>query len=228
MSLTRTFYMPSPVMAGLLGRQNVCLIRQIYVEKRPPSILNRGIIWTDVHIKQVRANMTQKESDERAVQIDVASHEFSWLFTDAVELWHLGRKYSALLLLLCAVDALAKEVDPSNKYVGKRFRAYLKDRLPRHTQVENFNIRVPKRDDTFRLEYILYKYLRNPVVHEGAHLDVASPASFAVCLDWSDGAPSVKVANDNGRVVLGGVWIMDVLAGVVRDELAEALTRQSN
>ena len=134
-------------------------------------------------------------------ELRIQDHKLAWLFTDAIGLFHLGRKYSSLLLLLCAVDALARIFDPSNKDVGERFRAFLKDRLPKHTRVHNFNIRVPKRDDMFRIEYILYKYLRNPFVHEGAHLDVSEPANFAVYLDWSSGAPSVQVDNDNNRVV---------------------------
>jgi len=159
-------------------------------------------------------------------EIRLQDHEFAWMFTDAVGMFHLGRKYSSLLLLLCAVDALAKVFDPGNKNSGERYRNFLRDRLPAHTRVQNFNIRVPQRDDTFRIEYILYKYLRNPMVHEGAHLDVTEPANFAVQIDWATGAPSVHVDNDNNRVVFGGEWIVDILGGVVKDSLIEDLTRQ--
>jgi len=110
-------------------------------------------------------------------QIPIHDHEIAWMFTDAVGLYHLGRKYSSMLLLLCAVDALARIFDPGKDNVGERFRNFLRDRLPAHTRVQNFNIRVPQRDDTFCIEYILYRYLRNPMVHEGAHLDVTEPAS---------------------------------------------------
>lgn len=165
-------------------------------------------------------------TDSADKQFTLHDHEMSWLFTDAVGLFHLGRKYSALLLLLCAVDALARTADPKNDNVGERFQSFLKEKLPAHTRVQNFNIRVPKRDDTFRLEYILYKYLRNPLVHEGAHLDVTEPAEFAVYLDWSQGAPSVKVDNSNNRVVFGGDWIVDILGGVVKAALLEDLARR--
>ena len=150
-------------------------------------------------------------ADEAQKTVRINDHELSWLFTDAVGLYHLGRKYSSLLLLLCAVDALAKAADPAKENVGEQFQAFLKEQLPKHTHVENFNIRVPKRDAVFRLEYILYKYLRNPVVHEGAHLDVTVEGTFAVFIDWVPAAPSVHVNNAKNRVVLGGDWIVDVL-----------------
>lgn len=156
---------------------------------------------------------TMRKSGDKELRLQ--DHEMSWLFTDAVGLFHLGRKYSALLLLLCAVDALARIADTENENVGERFQNFLKEKLPAQTRVQNFNIRVPKRNDTFRLEYILYKYLRNPLVHEGTALDVTEPAGFAVYLDWSYAAPSVNVDNTNNLVVFGGDWIVDMLAGVV-------------
>ena len=159
-------------------------------------------------------------------KIILNDHELSWLFTDAVGLYHLGRKYSSLLLLLCAIDALAKAADPENDKVGERFQAYLKQRLPKHTHIENFNIRVPKRDAMFRLEYILYKYLRNPVVHEGAHLDVKVEGTFEVFINWASGAPSVVVDNEKNRVILGGDWTVDILGGVVKDALIEELAKR--
>jgi hypothetical protein len=165
-------------------------------------------------------------STERQQPVRIHDHELSWMFTDAVGLYHLGRKYTSLLLLLCAVDALARAADPANDNVGERFQGFLRDRLPKHTHVENFNIRVPQRDEMFRLEYILYKYLRNPVVHEGAHLDVTAPAKFAVYIDWAWGAPSVHVDNDNNRVVLGGDWTLDILGGVVQDALVEESSKR--
>ncbi len=166
-------------------------------------------------------------SDENQIAVNIRDHELSWLLTDAMELYLLGRKYSSLLLLLCAVDALAKAVNPSNENVGKRFRAFLKDRLPKYTGVQNYYIKVPKRDELFRLEYILYKYLRNPLVHEGAHLDITIPASFAVFLDWASGARYVKVDNAKNRVVLGADWVVEILGGVINDALAEALINRN-
>jgi len=157
--------------------------------------------------------------------IDIKIHELSWLFTDAVGLYHLGRKYSSLLLLLCAVDALAKKVEPKNKGVRQRFEDYLMKNLPRHTNVQNFNIRVPKKNKTFRLENLLYKFLRNPIIHEGAHLDIRKPSIFSVYIDWTNGARYIQVDNELNRVVLGGDWLIDILGGVVKDGLGETLNK---
>jgi hypothetical protein len=153
-------------------------------------------------------------------------HEAAWMFTDAVGMFHLGRKCSAMLLLLCAVDALARVFDPGNKNVGDRYRKFLRDRLPAHTRIQNFTIHVPRRKDTFRIEYILYRYLRNPMVHEGAHLDVSKPTNFAVQINWATNAPSVHVDDDNNRVIFGGEWIVDTLGRVVKDALIEDLSRR--
>jgi len=148
------------------------------------------------------------------------------MFSDAVGLFHLGRRYSSMLLLLCAVDALAKRAKPTISQVGDRFRALLKEKLPKHTRVENFNIHVPQHGNFMRLEEILYKYLRNPMVHEGAHLNVEDPSGFAVCIDWSRSAASVRISQAEKLVVLGGEWIVDCLGGVVTDTMAECRPRR--
>jgi hypothetical protein len=166
-----------------------------------------------------------ESADQQA--IDLRQHEFSWMLSDALGLFHLGRKYSCMLLLLCAVDALAKRARPHIERVGERFQNLLKEKLPKYSRVQNFNIRVPQYGDFMRLEEILYKYLRNSLVHEGAKLDVDDPSGFAVCLDWTPKAPSVKVSNEEKVVVLGGDWIVDCLVGVVRECMAESLTGRS-
>ncbi len=77
--------------------------------------------------------------------IGVYEHELSWLLRDAVGLSDLGHRFSALLLLLCGIDAFAvrryPRLDP-----GPRFKRFLKEQLPSHTRIENFWIRVPKTD----------------------------------------------------------------------------------
>ena len=72
--------------------------------------------------------------------VELRDHDLWWMFSDAVGLFHLGRRYSSMLLLLCAVDALAKRAKPTIPQVGDRFRALLNEKLPKHTRVENFNI----------------------------------------------------------------------------------------
>jgi len=77
------------------------------------------------------------------------------------------------------------------------------------------------------VEELLYKYLRNPMVHEGAHLDVEKPKNFAVYLDWKEGAPTVNVDNDSNRVILSGIWVIEMLARVVIDAIRADLTNAS-
>lgn len=115
--------------------------------------------------------------------IDLRDHDLSGLLTDATGLFRLGRKYSALLLLLCLVDALAARAYPKQKGVRQRFERFLRIRLPKHTRVQNFNIRVPSARKTFRLEEIVYKYLRNPIVHESAQLKHDAETGFPVLVD---------------------------------------------
>ena len=153
-------------------------------------------------------------------------HELSWLLRDAIGLSHLGRRYSALLLLLCGIDAFAQRAYPELTQ-RRRFEKFLRETLPPHTQIENFNIRIPKTQQTLRIEEILYKYLQNPVIHEGAHLDIGKPRNFAVCLDWNDGAVTVNVDNDADQMILSGRWIIEVLANVIIDAITNELSSES-
>jgi hypothetical protein len=45
----------------------------------------------------------------------INNHNLKWLLDDATKLYDMNRKDSSILLLLCAVDALAKLDDPNNK-----------------------------------------------------------------------------------------------------------------
>lgn len=176
-------------------------------------------------LKAVTSQQCPGPSDPPEEQaIDLRQHDLWWMFSDAMGLFHLDRKYSCVLLFLCAVDALAKRAKADVDKVGERFRGLLAEKLPKYTRVQNFNIHVPQYGDFMRLEEILYTYLRNPMVHEGAKLDVDDPSGFAVCLDWSSKAPSVRISTEEKLVVLGGDWIVDCLAGVVKEVMAEGLT----
>jgi len=152
---------------------------------------------------------------------DFEKHELSWMLNDAIALFHGGRKYSSLLLLLCAVDALATRELPTIAKVGDRFRAFLKSRLPKHTRIENFNIHVPQHGDLMRLEEILYKFLRNPMVHEGARLAIGDASGYAVAVDWNSDAPAVRICPNELLAILGGGWVVDCLGGVVMDTLGD-------
>ena len=154
-------------------------------------------------------------------------HELSWLLRDAIGLSHLGRRCGALLLLLCGVDTFAQRTYPGLTQ-RRRFERFLREKLPPHTRIDNFNIRIPKTDQTLRIEEILHKYLHNPMIHEGAHLDIGKPHNFAVYLDWNDGAVTVNVDNDADQVILSGRWIVEVLANVIIDAITNDLTADSN
>ena len=141
-----------------------------------------------------------------------------------MDLLQHGRRYGALLLLLCAVDALAVRAYPGARF-GDRFKDYLKVKLPAQTRIQTINIRVPKREQVLPLEYILYKYLRNPMVHEGAHLDVDQPSRFEVSIDWSNEAASIRIDDDSNQVVLGGNFVINILKGIVTDGLIEDIAK---
>lgn len=151
-----------------------------------------------------------------------SNKDFSWLLDDAKMLYQLGRKHSAILLLVCAVDALARAHDPTNKNVGERFEAFLKSKMRRSGRAQIHNIHVPKFGRLFSFEYIIYKFLRCPLVHEGARLEAADPTEFAVCLDWETIPRGVKVDTENDRVILGGELVLDLLVDAVQHELKSA------
>jgi hypothetical protein len=90
-------------------------------------------------------------------------------------------------------------------------------RRPGRAQIHN--IHVPKFDRLYSFEYIIYKFLRCPLVHEGANLEAQDPAEFAVCLDWETIPRGVKVDGANNRVVLGGVLVWDLLSDAIQHEL---------
>jgi hypothetical protein len=158
---------------------------------------------------------------------NVEKHKLFWLFSDAVGLFHLGRKSSSLLLLLCAVDALAKEAFPKlgPNASKERFTRYLKEHLPKQTRVQNLHIRVPKKARMLRLEEILYCFLRCPMVHEGAQLDMRTTIGANVLLDWQSEKSYVKV--DDDTVILGANGIIRWLFGVVHDALKKDLRHNS-
>jgi len=144
----------------------------------------------------------------------IKEHQLYWLFSDSIGLFNFGRRYSCLLLLLCAIDALAKRKFPQLG-VKERFTKHLKENLPKQTRVENFNIRIPKKNCMLRLEEVLYQYLRNPMVHEGASLDIKTTTGAHVVLYWGSDKRYVKV--DDDTVTLGGNGVILVLFGVVHD-----------
>jgi hypothetical protein len=147
-------------------------------------------------------------------------HDLSWMLSDALSLLHLQRKYSAILILLCAVDAIAARRLP-NKDVRGRFEEFLRIQMRRPGRAQIHNIFVPSQEKLLTFEYILYKYLRNPFVHEGALLELDSPNNYAVQIDWTELPRGVKVDSDNNRIILGGEMIIDILLDAVSNGLKE-------
>ena len=152
---------------------------------------------------------------------DIESHELHWMLADAMALSQLGRKYGAILLLLCAVDALSARAFPDKKTVRDRFQTYLKSKMRRPGRPQVWNIYVPPRNELLPFEYILYKYLRNPFVHEGARLALDHPRDYAVRIDWKEIPSGIKVDSDNSQVILGGELVFDILADAVIESLRQ-------
>lgn len=86
-------------------------------------------------------------------------------------------------------------------------------RRPGRPQV--WNIYVPDRGELLSFEYIIYKYIRNPVVHEGARLELDHPSDYTVRIDWKDLRRGIKVDGDSNQVILGGDLIIDILVDAV-------------
>lgn len=155
---------------------------------------------------------------------NAAAHELSWMLSDALDLLSQKRRYSALLILLCAVDALARRRFPKTTRVKQRFEEFLKSKMRRPGRPQLWNIFVPQRNELLAFEHLFYKYLRNPMVHEGARMELDHPKGYAVQIDWHDLPRGVKVDGVNNRVVLGGELILNILIDAVSEGLKEDTT----
>lgn len=154
-----------------------------------------------------------------SMTISKSNADLSWLLEDALFLYHSGKKYGAILLLVCAVDALARQADPTNKKDYERFEKFLRSKMRRTGRTQIHNIHVPKLNQLYSFEYIIYKFLRCPLVHEGSWLEASDPDEFPVCLDWDTIPHGVKVDSENNRVILGGELVMNLLVDAVHHEL---------
>jgi hypothetical protein len=144
--------------------------------------------------------------------------DLSWLLDDARALYAQGRKHGAILLLVCAVDALARARDPSVTNNKARFVDFLHSKMRRQGRAQIHNIGIPKTGAVMPFEELLYKFLRCPLVHEGARLKVDDP-DIAVCLDWDTVPNGVKCDWDNNVVLLGGELAFQLLSDAVMHEL---------
>ena len=146
---------------------------------------------------------------------EIESHDLHWMLADAIALVQMGRNFGAILILLCTVDALAARAYPDIKEVRKRFQTFLESVMRRPGRPQVWNIFVPPRNELLPFEYILYKYLRNPIVHEGARLELDHPAKCSIRVDWQELRKGIKVDGENNQVILGGELIIDVLVDAV-------------
>ena len=147
-------------------------------------------------------------------QPEIQKHELHWMLSDAIALNESGRRYGAILLLLCTVDALAARAYPKKK--GRdRFQTFLESKMRRPRRPQVWNIYVPPRNELLSFEYILYNYLRNPVIHEGARLELDHPKNYAVRIDWHKIPRGIKVDEVNNQLIIGGELIIDLLTDAV-------------
>jgi hypothetical protein len=153
---------------------------------------------------------------------EIEDHDLHWMLADAIALIQMERNYSAILILLCAVDGLAKRAYPKTKEVRKRVEAFLESAMRRPGRPQVWNIYVPPRNELLSFEYIIYKYLRNPIVHEGACLELDHPNKYTVRIDWKNLRRGIKVDSDNNQVILGGELILDILVDAVIEGMRNA------
>ena len=146
----------------------------------------------------------------------------SWLLDDARALYALGRKHGAILLLVCAVDALARAKYPKTD-VGERFRTFLKSKMRRPGRAQIHNVGVPKTNSVMPFESLIYKFIRNPLVHEGNRL-VAKDPNVTVCLDWDTVPNGMKVDWENSVVLLGGEFTLNILSDAITHEIGASST----
>ncbi len=146
-----------------------------------------------------------------------ANEDLRWMLTDAKWLYHLGSKRGCLLMLLCAVDALARRAHPQlsgRGNVAKRFCRYLRKHLVTYPLITSeFTVDVPGKGG-LKLEDVLYKYLRGALVHEGSKLSLDESPEQPVVIDWQD--PRVILnGSHQGKLVLGGDWIINAVERMV-------------
>ena len=135
------------------------------------------------------------------------------LLADAALLRQHHRLPTALLLLLCLVDALAPRPAGHGR-VGERFIAFLDDALIKYsdTGVNLMKVEIPETGELLSFGHILYTYMRNPLVHSGESLDVRSHRLVAhVVLDFEDERLICRSDNPSGRVIIGAKWLIDRL-----------------
>ncbi len=80
------------------------------------------------------------------------------------------------------------------------------------------NIFVPKKNKLYSFEYLIYKFIRNPLIHEGSQLKIKEE-EYEVCIDWQSLPNGIKVDSENNRVVLGGELVINILTDAVQSSM---------
>jgi hypothetical protein len=94
---------------------------------------------------------------------------------DAEELWRIGRRDGALLMILCAIDAAASAGTQSNK--GAAFKTFLnEDAMP-------MSMKVEYQGGLRSLAEIFWHVLRCELVHEGGLPDDVKIVQIAEDMD---------------------------------------------
>ncbi|MDK1031996.1 MAG: hypothetical protein QGD94_08330 [Planctomycetia bacterium] len=129
------------------------------------------------------------------------------------------------MLLLCAVDALARLEYRDSKHpdfrhsggVGKRFREYLKNAIfPALIKCATMKFQLPGSDKYIEFENILYKYFRCELVHKAANLDILHPTDQVIVIDWGDHSNlMVGMREAKGKIVIGGNFLLELIVRVV-------------
>jgi len=71
-------------------------------------------------------------------------------------------------------------------------------------------------------EQILYKFLRNPLVHEGDQLELGNKTGYgAVQIDWNSIPNGIYVDSNHNCLVLGGELIINILLDAVTNGLKQ-------
>ena len=103
------------------------------------------------------------------------------IYSDAHFLNENGKAKSCLLLLLCMIDSIAKQKNPTITSQKERYCSYLKSKLILFE--EDASYRIEEKGECIHFSEIIYTYFRCFFVHE---LDDRSNTNYEVQLEYVD------------------------------------------
>jgi hypothetical protein len=141
-----------------------------------------------------------------------------WMRDDALLLKTNGRLQGCLVLLLCLVDAQAKERCSSHSGNRLRYCSYLKTRLAEIGHDESY--RIEEKNKLIHLSEIIYEYFRCFLVHEGNTRD---DPSYEIQLKYVPNPKSafgagILIDRPNEQIVIQSEWLIELLLSVCEDE----------